>query len=268
MKRRKLITMTAGAILLLTACSTQTSETDTAGNAEENVAQTEVEPTAEPTQEPTATPTPEPTATPTPEPEPVAWFDEKGLKITPQGDFTFDTVLMSSDGRVLIDINTFEKEKIDVPSNVTITETTEGAEEGYKKVTAVFNCDYSAGAGKICYAWSSAFDRYSGVSFEVDPDTTYGNATEPGVVQIKYKGEVYDVRMEYDAQQNGNTDTYTVTVICPEDYDGTVFDIGCAYKDLSEMYDKIDLKKKLYTIDELPYYGDHYSYYYFSSSDK
>ena len=82
------------------------------------------------------------------------------------------------------------------------------------------------------------------------------------------KGEVYDVRMEYDAQQNGNTDTYTVTVICPEDYDGTVFDIGCAYKDLSEMYDKIDLKKKLYTIDELPYYGDHYSYYYFSSSDK
>lgn len=58
------------------------------------------------------------------------WQDTHPIDITPQGDFVFTTAL--SDGT-----------EIEVPSSVTIEETTDGCEDGYKKVICHLAMDFS-----------------------------------------------------------------------------------------------------------------------------
>ena len=105
------------------------------------------------------TETPEEVKEPEPEPEPSDWLEANGIIISPQGDFQcnmygYDYDTSEATGDFLADVN------------VVISETTDGVDEGFKKVVAVFTEDVSNSAGTYM-AWHSAFDRYTGTSFEI-----------------------------------------------------------------------------------------------------
>ena len=194
------------------------------------------------------------------------WFTEHGLTITPQGDFTYNTFA--------VDAFWEDLELFPVKSTVTVTETTEGVEEGYKIVTATWHDDVSAGydvAGSNGgMYWKSAFDRYTGISFEFDSSTNYTNQgegyTKEGFITIVHGDESYDVSVAFGSEDNYPYYTRTVAVTCPVDYDGAVFYIGPWSSAKAEENNQIDYLERLYTIDELPAYGD--GYYFFSYSNK
>lgn len=223
------------------------------------------------------TPTPEPTATPTPTPEPTpaTFFEAQELTITPQGEYDLDTEWLYTD-------NDTQNGPTTVPITVEIKETTEGCDEGYKMIVADFGIDYSSkyfydygdffayppeGITNHPSSWISAFDRYTGVSFEPGDNT----------VLVEYEGKTYDVTCTFDWNSvadydNGvAADCCTVTVTCPVDYDGTVFYIGHGSGGDSQIGEgqEFDFTAKQYTIDELPYYVTNgFPYFFFSANNK
>ncbi|MCR5302272.1 MAG: zinc ribbon domain-containing protein [Lachnospiraceae bacterium] len=194
------------------------------------------------------------------------WFEKSGLKITPQGDFTFET--MANDGNV-------DTEEIDVPANVTVTQTTDGIEEGYKKVTAFFVYDISEAEDKGGkeLASVSVFDRYTGTSFEFGDDYILSQAGQPdlkeGFVRIQNRDDRYDVKADF-AVGNGDREnilTATITLTCPVWYDGAVFQMGYSDYELTRLYNDTDFSVT-HTIDELPTYDSNgHEYMYFSAGD-
>ena len=216
-----------------------------------------------PTDAPDTAETPEdavlPTATPTEEPvpePPVDWLQEHDIEITPQGDFTYVTTNHNA-------------EIFEAVSSAVITETTEGVEEGYKQVICTFVNDFANSDAGYRF-WSSAFDRYTGTSFEFDSETTYTDfgqsSNKAGFVTIVNGDVSYDVSITFETVNEDPQITKTITVTCPVDYDGVVFQIGYSDEALAEANGAIDYTARLYTIDELPAYGD--GYYYFSYSNE
>ena len=224
---------------------------------------------------PSSQETPEPPAEepePEPEPEPVkTWFEEKGLVITPQGDFGFLTAAGSSEREIL---GTFM-----VQANVVITETTDGVEPGYKKVTAVFtqNNDGSLNIPGAVGSWSSsgAFDRYTGpLLLDYDPEDEekaeflhpHELDPEEKFITIVIGENSYDLSYSEDQLQSLPVAIKEYTVICPEDYDGIVFFTGYSDGQRQEEYSQFDLAAKLYTFDELISLDD--GYYFFSLTNE
>lgn len=148
--------------------------------------------------------------------------------------------------------------------NVTISETTVDVTEGYKKVTAAFDIDVSNCTGGGVLYWCSAFDRYTGTSFEFDSavnqqlDTP---AAQEGFVTIQDGDETYDVSVEFMAEGKGGHINQTITVTCPTDYEGAMFQLGKASLEQLAKNAEIDYASRLYTIDELPFMGDGYRYF-------
>lgn len=188
------------------------------------------------------------------------WVEEHGLVITPQGDFSFTTMTYDTNDKAV--------SLIEVKGTAAITETTDGVEDGYKNVSVVFTTDVSGINEVGAYGewhWLSAFDRYTGTSFEFDAEQTQTEAGETtgvdGFATVVNGEESYNVAISLETVNNYPIITNTLTVTCPVDYDGVVFQIGYNDAELMES-DTIDYAARLYTIDELPYYGD--GYYYFS----
>lgn len=207
----------------------------------------------------------EPAKEPEPEPEPVKdWFEEHGLVITPQGEFTFTTMTYDGNNNAL--------SPIEAKSRVVVTETTDGVDDGYKKVTASFTTDYSAvydvGGSGVWY-WTSAFDRYTGTSFEFDPTLTVTDPGETnrkeGFATIVNGDDSYNVAIAFETISNYPVIDNNVTVTCPVDYDGVVFQIGYDDDKLMEE-DTIDYSARFYTIDELPFFGDQYVYFSYTNT--
>lgn len=253
-----LMTALVGAMLL--GCGKQAERTDSENvvlveEESEALVEEEVEPEEpEQVEEPVEEPEPEP------EPEPADWLEAHDITITPQGDCQVTLWTGESDQVTFVS-------DVDFPVNVAISETTEGADEGFKKVTAVFAIDLSNWnwASPCWKDWASAFDRYTGTSFEFDSSGTITNvgehAVKEGYVTIQNGDEYYDVSIEfaYDAQES--IDYTTITINCPVDYDGAVFQIGYASPEQEEQTQQIDFSARLYTIDELPFYGNGYLYF-------
>jgi hypothetical protein len=184
-----------------------------------------------------------------------SWFADAGLKITPQGDFKFKT--SSKDG----------KSEKDVTGNISIEETTDGAPEGCKKVKAVVKTKMEADG----YWWLSVFDRYTGTSFEFGDkllSTPNYDGVKKGYVRILHGDDWYDIAVNFDFGGKALDKTSTVTVTCPADYDGTVFQLGYSSKEIGDEFDKMDLDV-LHTIDEFPAYDSNgHEYLYFSALDE
>lgn len=169
------------------------------------------------------------------------------------------------------DVGTFE-----VSGNVVITESTDGVEEGYKEVKMVSIEDVNANTsyrveGRVGYRnWHSAFDRYTGTSFEFDPISPplYPGQSEnkEGFATIVNGDTSYNVSISFGSVNEGPIITSTVTVTCPVNYDGVVFQIGYFDQASVDTFGAIDFAERLYTIDELPNFGD--ENYYFSYSNE
>ncbi len=184
-----------------------------------------------------------------------SWFKDAGIKITPQGDFKFKT--LSKDG----------KTERDVTGNISIEETTKGAPEGCKKVKAVIKSKMEAEG----YWWLSVFDRYTGTSFEFGDkllSTPNYDGVKKGYVCILHGDDWYDIAVDFYFGGKELDKTSTVTVTCPADYDGTVFQIGYSSEDIGDEFGKIDLDV-LHTIDEFPAYDSNgHEYLYYSALDE
>ena len=180
-----------------------------------------------------------------PEQEPVNWLEEHEIAITPQGDCTV----------TLYSYDSYEEDHVDdflADVNVTITETTEGVEEGLKKVTASYVLDVSNDPGNGVMWHNSVFDRYTGNYFRG------GSKTKEA---IKMGDVYYDVRTAGDSVNEYPIFYITRTLICPVDYGGAVFKFGYTSPELSEQSGKIDFEARVYKVDELPYNGDDYLYF-------
>lgn len=195
-----------------------------------------------------------------PEPEPADWLEEHGIAITPQGDCQVTFLGYTKDGDEKIPAGDFVADV-----NVSISETTEGVEEGFKKVSVLFARDASNNPGTGSWSWTSAFDRYTGTSFEFDNTVTYTSAGDhkarEGFVTIQNGDVYYDVSVAFETDNQAPITYLTITVTCPIDYDGAVFQIGYSSPELIEQNNQIDYSARLYTIDELPYHGDGYLYF-------
>lgn len=191
----------------------------------------------------------------------TGWFEAQGLTITPQGNFTYQSGLIN--GNSTEDIGT-----VNVPSNITIAETTAGMENGYKMVMAAVVDDLSRAETNNSATWVSAFDRYTGTSFEFDLMLLAGSGSvsDQSFVTIVNGSDSYDISMQVTSTRTGNIYTTVIAVICPADYNGTVFQVGHGSLAKIAALQEIFTEGRLYTINELPYFGD--GYYYFSYSDK
>lgn len=186
------------------------------------------------------------------------WSVKQGISVTPQGDCQVEMGgYDASSGEITDDFTA------DV--NVAISESTVDVADGYKKVSAVFVIDAKNCTGDGILFWCSAFDRYTGTSFEFDSavnEQLDGEHTaQDGFVTIRNGNESYDVSIEFMTEGEGTLITKTVVVTCPVDYEGVMFQLG---KDSLEQMTKnaeIDYAARLYTIDELPYYGENYQYF-------
>lgn len=183
---------------------------------------------------------------------------KQGIQITPQGDCRVEMgAYDSTSGEFTEDFMADVK--------VSISETTEGVADGFKKVSALFTIDASGCTGDGVLFWCSAFDRYTGTSFEFDSavnEKLDGEHTaQDGFVTVRDGDESYDVSVEFMTESEGYVLSKTVAVTCPADYEGVMFQIGKDSLEQMLKNSEIDYAARLYTIDELPYWGDGYLYF-------
>jgi hypothetical protein len=265
MKKKTLVTAIVGlmALSLLTGCgsSSDGAWADDATVATQNSKKTE-------TEEQTEEKTEEATEETTEEAEDLDWlgFEEEGLTITPQGDFTFvatystGSTVDEETGECIYDITEF-----DVPASVTIKEVYDEDDwsqfddfteydfyscdcnptppEGSKYVVVDYELDLSNYPEELYgyHAFVDAFDRYTGKTFYT----------------LSYSGSAYyyyGLKSRNDGvQETGSTIAYMV----PVDYDGLVI----AFGEASEDYYSPDYP----LIKDFPYYDEFYN---FSANDK
>lgn len=171
------------------------------------------------------------------------WQEAHPFPITPQGDIVFTTA--TEDG-----------EEIEVPANVTIEETTDGCEDGFKKVICHCVMDFSTHRGFLF--WSGAFDRYTGTTFE-----------EYDIYKLSFDKVNYYYAEEDERSADGIWKRDMI-LYCPADYDGAVFDLG--YASLDTAYDMEDEYgyhfERYYTMDQLPNFLREEPCYYFTYSNQ
>lgn len=186
------------------------------------------------------------------------WSTKQGIAVTPQGDFQVEMGgYDAASGEITGDFTADVK--------VSISETTEGVADGFKKVSAVFAIDASQCTGDGILFWCSVFDRYTGTSFEFDSAVNEQldaeHTAQDGFVTIQNGDESYDVSVEFMTEGEGYHVTKTVAVTCPADYEGVMFQIGKDSLEQMVKNSEIDYAARLYRIDELPYYGEGYLYF-------
>lgn len=187
------------------------------------------------------------------------WFGDHGLTLSDTSDkFTFKT--MKNDGES-------DTEEMEVSSKVTITESTENVQDGYKLVTAKFVHDISDSDGDRGIIADGAFDKYTGTFYgfsvkrpEQDDDN---KADVEDFTRITDGSYHYDIFIMNSEEVNAPIVTKTITVCCPKDYDGTVFFAGYDSLELNAQEEELDMSARLYTFDELPFLNDEHDMYYF-----
>lgn len=187
------------------------------------------------------------------------FMEKNDLRLSPQGAFAFDTKAYDHDGN-----------ELDIVENVdvAISESSCDDREGYKIVEAVFEVDLSElPEGYRFSSWQIAFDKYTGTSFEY-----YQNADDeqPAEFTFDCRGDKTAVQMSYETMRDDEAGIQTVIirVMCPEDYDGTVFQMGYSDASINEADINWPYSERIFTLDELPGFDTNgHEYYYFSYGD-
>lgn len=183
------------------------------------------------------------------------FLTENGLTITPNGSMTATVAQYDSD------------DLIDLPITTSV-ETVASSEEGYSDTTFTVTADISNVAST---GWSynvTAFDRYTGTSYESELTTALigGGATHSDVCVFDVDGTQYDCSVDASQSDNGNTSTITCTVHHPTAYDGVVFAFGKMTKTMLSAYNAVDFNSTFTVADYSDVYID--GQYFFTATDK
>ena len=197
------------------------------------------------------------------------WFSSHDLEITKQDDFSSFTTALHSKGERDI------AGEMKFPASIKIDETTDGCEDGYKKIVIRLEIDPSP-SGKYGFTFFSApLDRYTGTEFreptgETGLEMTTNKHSVEGHEYLTFSSNGKKVDIEKDClnEMVGSKHVETTTVICPEDYDGTVFQVGYYDYELEDESDAGGTAERIHRIDETPFFGTNgHKYYYFSYTD-
>ena len=143
----------------------------------------------------------------------VSWLEEKGLTITPQGEFTY-----------------WWDSSAYVTKSITISETTEGVIDGFKQVTARLYTNgmvYFDRANDKFYiaeidgylGWIGVLDRYTGQAYEF-----YQESIGDDIIgEIRDENGVLAIGYESRDLEDG---TSILVITCPVGYDSIVFQVG------------------------------------------
>lgn len=182
------------------------------------------------------------------------FLTENGLTITPNGSMTATVAQYDSD------------DLIDLPITTSV-ETVASSEEGYSDTTFTVTADISNVAST---GWSynvTAFDRYTGTSYEGKKDSLVnGGTTHNDVVVIDVDGTQYDCSLDASQSDNGNTSTITCTVHHPTAYDGVVFAFGKMTKTMLSAYNAVDFNSTFTVADYSDVFID--GQYFFTATDR
>lgn len=188
-------------------------------------------------------------------PQPLTFLEEQQLLITPQGNFDYSARA--------------EKGSFTMHASCNITEEPSDS-EGYKRVIATIVYDVSDSPGGMIRTREFAFDRYTGTCF----DTTN---EQPGIldsddsvliesgVNVTYEDKEYKIAYAMQMTNKWPQLIVELTVLCPQDYDGTVFVVRYADEDTNVADTAFDWEG-VHTLDELPCY-DTAEAFYFTKSD-
>lgn len=188
-------------------------------------------------------------------PQDRTFLEEQQLVITPQGDFEYTAWA--------------EKGTFPMHASCNITEEPSDS-EGYKRVIATIVYDVSDSPGGMIRTREFAFDRYTGTCF----DTTN---EQPGIlesddsvliesgVNVTYEDKEYKIAYAMQMTNKWPQLIVELMVLCPQDYDGTVFVVRYADEDTNVADTAFDWEG-VHTIDELPYYNTVETFY-FTKSD-
>lgn len=253
MKRKALTGILVASMLgmMLTGCGDNKEVTKTD--------ETQVEITTEKESEATETVVEETTEVATEAPvEEVAsdFLTENGLTITPNGTMTMPLAKADTD------------DMIDVPVTTSV-ETVASSEEGYSDTTLKVDIDAKAAAGQYYSCNVSAFDRYTGTSYESKPTSlgTNNGSMHENVVVVDVNGTQYDCALTADMNMDSNYIQHvTVTVHHPSNYDGVVFLFGGQTATQSTAYNAIDTSKTFTVADYSDVFID--GKYFFTATDK
>lgn len=221
--------------------------------------ETQVEITTEKESEATETVVEETTEVATEAPvEEVAsdFLAENGLTVTPNGSMTIPLAVMNTD------------DMIDVPIT-TAVETVASSEDGYSDTTLKVDIDAKAAAGQYYTCNVSAFDRYTGTSYESKPTSlgTNNGSMHENVVVVDVDGTQYDCALTADTNMDSDyVQHVTLTVHHPSNYDGVVFVFGGQTATQGTAYNAIDTSKTFTIADYSDVFID--GQYFFTATDK
>ena len=189
------------------------------------------------------------------------WLSQKGLVITKKSAVkSFTTATYYQD--LKDETNSYSNGEVDIPVKVSIDETKEDCEEGRKKVILTTSLDLSVGGDDQLVWYISAFDRYSGTEFY-----------SPSKKKNSYELTVTNDKGDYDleAKISGKIDDKlfirTITVDCPQDYDGSVFEIGYGSIEMLNEFKSSEIQERVRRINETPFFPTNGHPYYFVSYD-
>ncbi len=196
------------------------------------------------------------------------WFRQKGIPITPQGDFSVRVMLS--------DMGTGEEKGwYTVPASVEITESKGLADDGYKRVKTVFRMDVTEvpvlRQGAVHF-YTEVADRYTGVSFFQSGEDLVKNRGISSIYRMDWlyiineeEGYKSDSILVYDMEsETGREIRLIMTADVPDAYDGLIFSLG-DYVDVAADESSYE-PDKLYTIDQFPIEGT--NQYYFSERNE
>lgn len=138
--------------------------------------------------------------------------------------------------------------------------------EGYKRVIATITYDVTDSPGGLILTRDFPFDRYTGICFDTTNELSeHIGAGETEQIEsaqtVEYEGKEYKVSYTFKRTNNWPELIVESIVLCPQEYDGTVFAVRYA-DDKSDELDTVFDWSVIHTIDELPYYNTVDTFYF------
>ena len=192
---------------------------------------------------------------------PDDWLTKNGLEISKKSSVkSFKSATYYQDMKD--ESKSYTNGEVDIPVKVTIEETKEDCEEGRKKVILTTSMDLSVSGEDQLVWYVGAFDRYTGTEFYSPTQTKRSY-----VLTISTDKGDYDIEAKLGGKIDDMIFNRTITVDCPEDYDGAVFEIGYGSIEQLNEYETSEVRERIHTIDETPFFPTNGHTYYFVSYD-